>query len=101
MLVSDSVWFADLGIWLNEEYGKEYKVVHKTVPKFLIQIVALWDKEAAAIIPKWGKMQSFKNTETTDILGIKFISPKQSTLDMAETLIKTGYIPDKRNNMLN
>jgi hypothetical protein len=54
MLVSNSVWFEDLGIWLNEVYGKDYKVVYKTVPKFLLQIVALWDKEAAAIVPMWG-----------------------------------------------
>jgi nucleoside-diphosphate-sugar epimerase len=87
MLVADSVWFKDLGVWLHEKYGDSYKVVHKTVPKIAMRIVSLWDKEAAAILPMWGLEKTFKNTETTEILGINFIHPKASTLDMAETLI--------------
>jgi dihydroflavonol-4-reductase len=76
LLVADSVWFQDLGTALNEKYGKDYKVVHKLVPKFLMRIVSIWDKEAAAIVPMWGLEKSFKNTETTEILGINFIQPK-------------------------
>ena len=96
MLVADSVWFQDLGIALNEKYGKDYKVVHKLVPKFLMRIVAIWDKEAAAIVPMWGLEKSFINSDTTETLGINFIQPKQSAVDMALTLIETGYFPDKR-----
>ena len=73
LLVADSVWFKDLGDALHEEYGKDYKVVHKLVPKFLMRIVALWDKEAAAIVPMWGLEKNFKNSETTEVLGINFI----------------------------
>jgi hypothetical protein len=58
---------------LHEKYGQDYKVVHKLVPKFLMRIVAIWDKEAAAIVPMWGLEKSFKNSETTEILGINFI----------------------------
>ena len=54
ILVADSIWFHELGIALNEKYGKDYKVVHKLVPKFLMEIVAIWDKEVAAIVPLWG-----------------------------------------------
>jgi len=38
-----------------------------------MKIVAIWDKEAAAIVPMWGLEKSFKNSETTEILGINFI----------------------------
>lgn len=96
MLVAGTPWFKDLGEYLHEKYGKEYNVVHKLVPKFIMRIVSIWDSEAAAIMPLWGLEKTFDNKETKDILGIEFIDPKQSTLDMAETLIDTGYIPDKR-----
>jgi nucleoside-diphosphate-sugar epimerase len=96
MLCSEPTWFKDLGVWLHEVYGKDYKVVHKTVPKFVMRIVGLWDGEAAAVLPLWGMVKNFKNTETTEILGINFIHPKKSVVDMAATLIDTGYFPDKR-----
>ena len=40
------------------------------------------------------------NTSTQKVLGINFIDPKKSTLDMAEALIETGYIEDKRRNKI-
>ena len=48
------------------------------------------------MIPMWGIEKNFDNKETKEILDIDFIDPQKSTLDMADTLIDTGYIPDKR-----
>jgi dihydroflavonol-4-reductase len=75
MLVADSVWFQSLGTALNEKYGKDYSVVYWLVPKFLMQIVGIWDKEAAALVPLWGLEKSYETTETKEILGINFIHP--------------------------
>ena len=96
ILCSQSVWFKDIGAWLNEKYGKEYNPIHKEVPKFAIWVASFFDKTAAVVLPRWGKRKLYINKETTEILGIEFIEPKKSVLDMAESLINTGYIPDKR-----
>jgi hypothetical protein len=29
MLVGESVWMKDIGCWLDEEYGKDYKITKK------------------------------------------------------------------------
>jgi hypothetical protein len=63
MLVSESVWFKELGVYLDEVYGtkgsKKYKVVKKELPKLLCQIVSFFDKEVAVIMPSWGIERQF------------------------------------------
>jgi len=45
----------------------------------------------------WGHKKIYENSATTNVLGINFIDMKKSILDMAESLIEIGYIPDRRN----
>ena len=95
ILCAETVWFKEIGTWLHEVYAKEYKPIHKEVPKFAIWIVSFFNKTAKVALPRWGKKKTFINKETREILGIDFIAPKTSVLDMAASLISTGYIPNK------
>ena len=81
---------------MYEVYGPDYNPIHKEVPKFAIWMASFFDKTAAVALPRWGKRSTYINKDRREILGIEFIEPKKSLQDMAESLIKTGYIPDKR-----
>jgi hypothetical protein len=41
----------------------------------------------------WGIQKHVDASKTTSILGINFIEPKTSVLDMSVALIETGYVP--------
>jgi len=64
--------------------------------KFVGSLLSIFLKELRVIMPMWGVEKTFKNDETKEILGIEFIDSKRSIQEMAETLIDTGYITDKR-----
>lgn len=45
----------------------------------------------------WGKEITMDNEETREILGIDFIPFEDTVLEMADSLIEKGHIPDLRN----
>jgi hypothetical protein len=44
----------------------------------------------------WGLENTFDNTLSKNILKIEYLPIKEAVQEMADTLIDTGYIPDKR-----
>jgi dihydroflavonol-4-reductase len=92
ILVNEGVWFLDIGKWLHEKWGRKYKCVHTSLPKFLLTLATLWDEEARTVRPFWGKINTFDNSNTKGVLGIRFTDMKHSVLEMSETLVELGYI---------
>lgn len=45
---------------------------------------------------KWGKEITMENESTKDILGIQFTPFENTVIEMAESLIDKGHIPDQR-----
>jgi hypothetical protein len=68
-------------------------VVTKVPPYFIICIMALFDKQASMLKGVWGIQKKVDASKTTSILGINFIEPKISVLEMSDALIETGYVP--------
>ena len=96
ILVNEGVWFMSIGEWLHEKWGKKFPVVHKSLPKCLLTLASLWDAEARTVKPFWGVIKTFDNQNTKDVLGIQFTDMKQSVCEMSETLVATGYVPQKK-----
>jgi hypothetical protein len=44
----------------------------------------------------WGKEITMENEDTKNILGIEFIPFENTVIEMAESLIEKGHIPDQR-----
>lgn len=63
----------------------------------MLWIASFFMKDAAFIYKYWGVIMKMDNSQAKNILGINFIPIKQSLLEMGDTLIETGYIPDNRN----
>ena len=50
------------------------------------------EKDTTGLKP-FGRPMTFVNTASRDVLGIKYIPVEQSVVDMANSLIATGYVP--------
>ena len=53
-------------------------------------------KEASMIKPLWGKKYTLDNSRSISELKLEYIPMKESLIEMANTMIDLGYLPDKR-----
>lgn len=97
LLVEGSYWFREIGEIMNKNYKDQgYSVAYKEMPKFAIWMASWFDKSADAALQYWGCEQYFDNTLSKEVLGIQYNDFEKTLCDMAEAMIETGYIPDKR-----
>lgn len=96
LLVNRGEDFSKIGDWLAEKYRPDYPVTTGILPKCLLQCMACFRDDAKNMIAVWGKKMTFDNSETTSILKVQFTDLKQSVQEMGDTLIATGYVPDKK-----
>jgi hypothetical protein len=66
------------------------------MPMILPMIMRLWDAEMDGIYKAWDKGNVFDATRAVNILGIEYIGHEKSLVDMAESMIATGCVEDKR-----
>ena len=95
-MYGDQLWFKDMADALREKYGKDYKVSSKAPPKFLLSIASWFDNTIKLTMDRWGITYKIDNEPSKQVLGIQYTDCRQSILEMAESLIELGYIPDKR-----
>ncbi len=96
ILCAESPELVKLSRSLEAKYGKDYPVRAREMPKLMPMIMRLWDPEMEDIYKNWGKGAVYDGTRAVDILGIEYIGHEKSLVDMAESMIVTGCIEDKR-----
>ncbi len=91
-----SLWMQDIGDILREEFSKYgYKVTKMKLGKFIMTIGSVFDKRAKRALPEIGHERLFDTSLSTQELGIKYRSIKESLIEMGYSFIKCGVIPDK------
>ena len=94
-LVSTGCFMTEIGGFLKEKYSDSYpKIVDKQAPYCLLKMLSFCNAQMKSMVKYWGMKKSYQNEKTTMMLGINFISVKQSVQDMVPALIETGYVPD-------
>lgn len=96
VLCAESPYIVQLAKSLEEKFGKDYPVKAKEMPMILPMIMRLWDAEMDGIYKAWGSGNVFDGTRAVNILGIEYIGHEKSLVDMAESMIATGCVEDKR-----
>lgn len=96
---AESMWMKEIGAALRGEFEKYgYKIPSMTVGKFLMSIAGIFDKRISFIIPEVGIVRDVSNKLSVEELGMTYIKPQQSLIDMGYSLIKLGAVPDKVKN---
>lgn len=93
-----SVWFAQMAEWLHKEFKKQgYMVSRLQVPNWLVKLYAKTnvDPHVAALKHRFGSELRFDNTKSKRLLGMQYIPPQKSIIDMVYSMIDFGMIKPK------
>lgn len=85
-----------VGKILKEKYGDDYQVVDHDASKLWFWVASNLDKSMYRMYNNWGKEITMDNKDTLDVLGIDYTPFDQTVIEMAESLIEKGHIPDLR-----
>lgn len=64
----------------------------RTLPDFLLRIIALFDGDVATIAPQLGKKADASNEKAKRVLGWKTRSREDTIVATAESLVKLGLV---------
>ncbi|NNC78797.1 MAG: aldehyde reductase [Acidimicrobiales bacterium] len=80
------MWFSDIAQVVKDAYP-DRKVVTRGAPKLLLRIMAIFDKEVAAILPALDRLDEVDNAKARSLLDMKFIDPTESVRTAAAYVI--------------
>ncbi|MEI6454419.1 MAG: hypothetical protein WCO31_07485 [Actinomycetes bacterium] len=64
------------------------KIVTRQAPKFLLQVLALFDGQIKSILPSLGKRVGISSAKAQSAFALQFIAPEQSIVDTAAFLLQ-------------
>jgi dihydroflavonol-4-reductase len=70
--------------------GRGYKIAMRTLPNFLVRLVAIFDKAVRLIVNDLGNPMCVSSERAREVLGYDPMPLEQSVLDTAESLIEHG-----------
>jgi len=79
--------FIEMAKVLKAAYPKR-KIVTRQAPKFLLQILALFDGQIKAILPSLGNHTRISSAKAQSAFAMQFISPEQSIVETAAFLLQ-------------
>ena len=71
------------------------------VPYALLWLASFFDGSAALAIVSWDSKYKLSNERASKILKVKFRPVKPSILEMADSLIESGYVVKKEKSSFN
>jgi dihydroflavonol-4-reductase len=93
LAVSETASFLDIALAIRAKLGDAArKVPTRTLPDFLVKLVALVDPAARTILPELGFEFTVDTTRTRAALGIEFIPLRESAPAMASSLVQLGLV---------
>ncbi len=85
-VASDAMWFAEIAQAIKDEHPSR-KVVTRIAPKFLLQLLAIFDGEIKGILPILGRMDRIDNTKARTMLDLDFASSRSAVVETANYVI--------------
>jgi len=90
---ASQVTFLELGRMLHEKYGEAYPFPKKTVPKFLVWLVApFMGFERRMISRNVGYPWKINNRKGIEALGLHYRPVQESIVDFFQQMIDNGYV---------
>jgi dihydroflavonol-4-reductase len=86
-----SMAMVDMGRTLKAAYPTR-RIPTREAPAFLMRLLALFDRDIRALLPRLGHLERVSNARAVKELGMEFIAPKTALLVAADWLVKHGKI---------
>jgi dihydroflavonol-4-reductase len=90
LAVAGSMWMGDMAQTLKAVYPQR-KIATRDAPKWLLRVLALFDKDVASILPSVGQMHPVSNARAMADMDMTFIPPEQALRDAADWLVTHGH----------
>jgi hypothetical protein len=83
---------------LKEEFDPQgYKInTRELTQRCVLKVAAMFDPVAAHAVDKFAWEHDLDNSRSKQVLGINYTPVKESVVDMAYSMFKTGAVQDKR-----
>jgi len=102
ILVSEGMTMVECANVLREKYGKlGYKIPSHEFWNSTMWIASIFSQDAADMYPFLGIHHKWHNELSQKILGIKYFPAKEALLEMANSLIEFGIVPNKEKDKVN
>ncbi len=89
----DHMWMQDIGKILAEHYNpKGFRVPTGQLPYWLMWLAARFDKTVRMALPYVGKRENVSAARIRETLGWQPRDPRESFIDMAESMIELGVV---------
>uniref|UniRef100_A0A914BXA2 3-beta hydroxysteroid dehydrogenase/isomerase domain-containing protein n=1 Tax=Acrobeloides nanus TaxID=290746 RepID=A0A914BXA2_9BILA len=89
-------WFRDIALILDKEFGPQgYCIPKRNLPYFMLWIVSFFDSTVKDLLGLVGVEHKIDNSKARNLLGMEFIHPEKSIVDMGYSLIEKGIVPKK------
>ncbi|KAL8595902.1 hypothetical protein ACOMHN_018214 [Nucella lapillus] len=93
LVVNTNMWMKEIAQVLAKEFKpRGYNVPTMNCPYFALWMSSLFDKTIKMILPQVNKVHRFDNKRMKEVLGIEPTEAKDTVIDMAYSLIDSGFI---------
>lgn len=93
LIVNTNMWMKEMAQILAKEFKPQgYGVPTVNCPYFALYLSSVFDKTIKMILPQINKVHKFDNKRMKEVLGIEPRDAKETLIDMAYSLIESGFI---------
>ena len=96
ILVGNTLMFTEIAQILKDKYGEHYPVRTAQLWRCVLQVFGCCSSGMRNLNSMWNKPFKFDGEPAAQILGVEYIGAKESLIEMGDSLIRTGYVEDKR-----
>lgn len=87
----------DVALILADRYSNQgFRVPTRQVPKFVLRVAALWDRQARLLLPEVGHPVDFDSDKIRRALGFSPRDLREMTISMADSMIHFGVVTPPR-----
>ena len=90
------LFYKEMSDSLTEVYGSDYSIPWIMFPKCIVWLCSFIMFDAKFTLENWNRVETWDTEDTKNILKINFTDVKKSIVEMAQSMIESGYIPDYR-----
>jgi nucleoside-diphosphate-sugar epimerase len=96
LVTSSSFWFFDIAKTLAREFKPQgYCIPCLQVPYVVVWLYSWIDPQSREILSRLNREVSFDNSKALRLLGMDFINPQKSLIEMAYSMIERGIVPKR------
>lgn len=95
ILNAKPIWLREIAESLNQEFSPDYTIKTSELSYCTARLAAIFISEVKGILPIWDKKLNANNEKSKKILGIDYILPERSVVEMAYSMIEHGSLENK------